>query len=184
MFLDNLSPWLKKEFSLWTLENFGFSATTSNEGGHVAIVINEDGNTLSSNLADIGFGFSQILPVITQMWSSSRSHYLVKPTDTSCIVIEQPELHLHPAFQAKLADVFAASISNDDSPHLIIETHSNHVVNRFGQLISEGKLKSSDVQILVFDKDVENGKSQITKSWFDEDGYLKNWPMGFFEPEA
>lgn len=180
MYLDNIGPWFLEEFNEWTTENFGFSAKTTNEGGHVAIVICEDGVKGESNLADIGFGFSQILPVITQMWLSSRPTPRAKRT--SCIVIEQPELHLHPSFQAKLADVFAASVTGDKvGPHLIVETHSNHIINRLGQLISEGKLKSEDVQILIFEKSGDSD-SVIRTAGFDEDGYLKNWPVGFFEP--
>jgi len=96
---------------------------------------------------------------------------------TSCIAV------FIAVTSAEFLSAFAASIAADDSPHLIIETHSNHVVSRFGQLISEGKLKHSDVQILIFDKNGSAGKSNITKSWFDEEGYLLNWPIGFFEPE-
>lgn len=180
MFLDNVGPWFVEEFNDWTTKHFGFYAKTINEGGHVAIVIGESGSKDVSNLADIGFGFSQILPVITQMWLATRP--VQRSKRTNCIVIEQPELHLHPSFQAKLADVFSAVAGIGDAPHLIIETHSNHIVNRFGQLISEGKLKHSDVQILIFEK-VPDSESIIRKAGFDEDGYFVNWPIGFFEPE-
>lgn len=180
MYLDNIGPWQLEEFNRWTRKNFGFIAKTTNEGGHVAIVIQEDGVEGESNLADIGFGFSQILPVITQMWLSSRQNSRSKRT--SCIVIEQPELHLHPSFQAKLADVFAASVTGEKLvPHLLIETHSNHIINRLGQLISEGKLTNEDVQILIFEKEGDSNSS-IRIAGFDEDGYLRNWPSGFFEP--
>jgi predicted ATPase len=181
MYLDNVGPWQLEEFNRWTRKNFGFTAKTINEGGHVAIVIQEDGVDGESNLADIGFGFSQILPVITQMWLSSRQKERGKRT--SCIVIEQPELHLHPSFQAKLADVFAASVTGQKIvPHLLVETHSNHIINRLGQLINEGKLTNDDVQILIFEKE-GNSNSSIRIAGFDENGYLKNWPAGFFEPE-
>ncbi|QYF93574.1 AAA family ATPase [Massilia sp. PAMC28688] len=180
MYLDNIGPWHLEDFNEWTQKNFGFTAKTINDGGHVAIVIGEEGVKGESNLTDIGFGFSQILPVITQMWLSSRP--LPRAKRTSCIVIEQPELHLHPSFQAKLADVFAASVTGEgETPHLVIETHSNHIVNRLGQLISEGKLRHEDVQILIFEKNGDSNSS-IRTAGFDEEGYLQNWPTGFFEP--
>ncbi|WFR78998.1 AAA family ATPase [Janthinobacterium rivuli] len=180
MFIDNMGPWLLEEFNEWIGKNFGFSVKTQSSGGHVAIVVREEGEDVYSNLADIGFGFSQILPVITQIWASQRRH--TRSNQTSCIVIEQPELHLHPALQAKLADVFASVANGSMSTQLVIETHSNHLINRLGQIIGEGKLAYSDVQILLFSKN-ENGQSEITRSGFDEEGYLQNWPIGFFEPE-
>jgi hypothetical protein len=184
MFLDSMGPWRLKEFNQWTQENFGFSTKTSNEGGHVAVVIKEENSDSDLNLADIGFGFSQMLPVITQIWLSSVQQQFGSK-ETTCVVIEQPELHLHPSFQARLADVFAAAVTGKGRPgaQMIIETHSNHIVNRLGQLISKGKLKNKDVQILIFDK--EKGQaSTIRKAGFDKKGYLVNWPIGFFEPEA
>ncbi|MFZ6731302.1 AAA family ATPase [Undibacterium sp. Ji42W] len=185
MFIDNLSPSLLRNFNNWTKERFGFVAKTKNDGGHVAIVINENNSKAQSNLADIGFGVSQILPVITQIWYSTVKETQTDKKTTNCIVIEQPELHLHPSFQAKLADVFATAIidTKTNPPKFIIETHSNHIINRLGQLISKGELKSSSVQILIFDKN-EDSVTEISQANFDEEGYLTNWPIGFFEPEA
>lgn len=180
MYLDNLGPWQLEEFNKWTLKSFGFSVRTHSEGGHVAIMVREEGSLVESNLADIGFGFSQMLPVIIQVWASPRRPNRGKRT--SCLVIEQPELHLHPALQAKLADVFAASATVHRSQQLIVETHSSQLINRLGQLISEGQLRSEDVQIIVFEKDQSN-TSRISHAGFDTDGFLKNWPIGFFEPE-
>jgi predicted ATPase len=185
MFLDSLHNYQLRNFNQWTVENFGFSARTENQGGHVTILIKEGSGSSESNLADIGFGFSQILPVITQVWLSTTP-YLPKTRKTTCMVIEQPELHLHPAFQAKLADVFASAITNHrtKASSFIIETHSNHIINRFGQLISEGKLKSNEVQILIFEKNEDNSGTNIRLSGYNEKGYLQNWPIGFFEPET
>jgi predicted ATPase len=184
MFLDSITGWRLTNFNRWTMTHFGFLAKTKNEGGHVTIVIVEDGAEDESNLADIGFGFSQILPVITQIWLST-SHHFFNSKETTSIVIEQPELHLHPSFQAKLADVFAATVSGEygKTQRLIVETHSNHIVNRLGQLINQGKLRSDDVQILIFEKATAS-TSEIKVAGYNEKGYLKNWPIGFFEPEA
>ena len=184
MFLDNIAGWRLEQFNLWTMKNFGFSAKTKNEGGHSAIVIKERDSDTEANLTDIGFGFSQILPVITQIWLSTNI-YSNNSNKTTCLVIEQPELHLHPSFQAKLADVFAAAVSGSraSKQRLIIETHSNHIVSRLGQLISKGVLENKDVQILIFEKN-EKSSTTIRTAGFDKDGYLTNWPVGFFEPEA
>lgn len=180
MFLDNLSAFQLRNFNEWTRNRFGFFATTRKNGGHVEIVINEVSSNHNTNLADIGFGFSQILPVITQIWYSISVGVTAR---RNTIVIEQPELHLHPAFQAQLADVFAASLSRRTRTNrFIIETHSNHIINRLGQLISKGELNNNSVQILVFEKN-SNSETQIRRAGFDSEGYLVNWPSGFFEPE-
>lgn len=183
MFIDSLHSYQLRSFNKWTQENFGFSARTENRGGHVTILIKEGVGSSESNLADIGFGFSQILPVITQVWLSTTP-YLPKTGKTTCMVVEQPELHLHPAFQAKLADVFASAIGDRQiKPYsFIIETHSNHIINRLGQLISEGKLASHEVQILIFEKNEDSAETTIRSSGYNTKGYLQNWPIGFFEP--
>jgi predicted ATPase len=183
MFLDSLHSYQLQNFNHWTMENFGFSARTENQGGHVTILIREGSSRSESNLADIGFGFSQILPVITQVWLSTTP-YLPKTGKTTCMVVEQPELHLHPAFQAKLADVFVSAINNPrtKASSFIIETHSNHIINRLGQLINEGKLKNDQVQILIFEKNEDNSKTNIRLAGYNNKGYLQNWPIGFFEP--
>lgn len=181
MYLDSLGPWHIAQFNKWTEEHFGFSAKTQSAGGHVAVVVSEAGRNVETNLTDIGFGFSQILPVIVQIWMSMRPVQRTK--NTSCIVIEQPELHLHPAMQAKLADVFAAVPKSNRELQMVIETHSNHLINRFGQLISEGAINNEDVQILIFEKEEGSVRSRVIKSGYDSKGYLTNWPIGFFEPE-
>jgi len=181
MFLDNLSSTQLRRFNDWTRARFGFFATTRKNGGHVEIVISEIGSNQNTNLADIGFGFSQILPVITQIWYSTSVG--MNSAKRNTIIIEQPELHLHPAFQAQLADVFAAAFTKRTrNTRFIIETHSNHIINRIGQLISKGELSSNSVQILVFEKN-SNSETNIRRAGFDNEGYLVNWPLGFFEPE-
>ncbi len=100
-----------------------------------------------TNIADMGFGISQVLPIAAQLWSSSQS--ASRNSASSFIVIEQPELHLHPEYQARLGDVFAGYIKNQSDKNqnnqsrtqidsrLIIETHSQHLVNRIGALIEK-----------------------------------------------
>ncbi len=145
-----------------------------------------------SNVADMGFGISQVLPIAAQLWASS-SRYFSGPVGHSAptIVIEQPELHLHPAFQANLADVFAGVVKStrtsfvkDSPPTLVIETHSQQIVNRLGQLIEEGKLASEDVSIVLFEPNPDvPGTAKVRTATFDTDGVLQNWPFGFFEPD-
>jgi hypothetical protein len=193
MFLDSLQPWEADQLKTWMLQHLGFYASVEKGSGHVQVQItSRDG--APQNIADLGFGYSQLLPVILQVWKSlAQSHYvlLLKSDARPVLAIEQPELHLHPQFQAQIADVLAAVLSESRtrggtrglSPAVFLETHSEHIVNRLGQLIGKGRLKSSDVQILVV-ADGEEGISSVKNVTFDENGFLGDeWPVGFFVPE-
>jgi predicted ATPase len=98
--------------------------------------------------------------------------------------MEQPELHLHPAYQARLADVFAGAIrSNKDNRstlRFLVETHSESLINRLGELISEGFISPEDIAIYVFEKDYDDEVTRIRPVSFEKDGTLSNWPIGFF----
>jgi predicted ATPase len=61
-----------------------------------------------------------------------------------------------------------------------LETHSPHLIYRFGELVEEKLLNPNDVQVLIFDE--KDGYSEVQTAYFDEDGMLKNWPVGFFQP--
>jgi predicted ATPase len=100
--------------------------------------------------------------------------------------MEQPELHLHPAHQAKLADALLRALKSDKairraSPLFIVETHSEALINRLGELIEMGDLKAEDVQVIVFSADQErDARTSVETSEFNRDGSLRNWPYGFF----
>ena len=67
-------------------------------------------------------------------------------------------------------------------PIFVVETHSEALVSRIGYLIKQGKISHKDVQVLVFSRNVEDSSvvSDIQESHFHKDGYLVNWPYGFF----
>ena len=153
-------------------------------------------------MSDTGFGYSQILPIITQLWYITmkkkelfisnvglrgiRSFNNLIPIPIT-ITIEQPELHLHPSLQAKLVDVIVKVLKstnkNEEKINFVIETHSETIINRLGNLIYKEKIENEEVAIFIFDKDSRNNDTSIECGKFDEEGYLENWPIGFFEPE-
>ncbi|OQW90496.1 MAG: hypothetical protein BWK78_06845, partial [Thiotrichaceae bacterium IS1] len=105
----------------------------------------------------------------------------------SLIAIEQPELHLHPRLQAQLADVFAYLVKPSDQRkssafRLLIETHSETIINRLGQLIQRGDLSPSNVQIVLFEPDKDQGGTTVRTTTYDDEGCLIDWPYGFFLP--
>ena len=189
MFLEGLSGRKRNSLNQWLMLKIGVAIHPVREGGHVALMVEEKSGNSFRNIADMGFGYSQVLPILVQAWYSSLEQEgprsLSAVQDTSALIIEQPELHLHPDFQAKLADVFAeiSALGKENGRRfpLIIETHSPHIVNRFGELISEEVLLSEDVNISLFEGD--QGGAVVKRAYFNKEGYLENWPFGFFEPE-
>jgi len=191
VFLNSLKNEQFKRFQKWTHTNLGFEVEKSLSEGHVSLKIRKNGQDKAVNLSDTGFGYSQILPIVTQLWYITdvrnkqevvRVNLASEVTAPITIAIEQPELHLHPALQAKLMDVIAR-IATEKNVRFIIETHSETIINRIGTLIDKGKFNNNDIEITIFDKQFGEDRTCVKKSTFDEEGYLKDWPIGFFEPE-
>jgi predicted ATPase len=129
-------------------------------------------------LTDVGFGISQVLPVIVQSFYAAPH---------STVLIEQPEIHLHPAVQAKLADLFvAATTAREDSEErgvqLIVESHSEHLLRRLQRLIAEEKITERQVA-LYFCYSGGSGGSVIDRLEVDSYGNILNWPPDFFGNE-
>ncbi len=191
MFLHSLTPVQMRNFSEWLLDSVGYAIKIERSSGHVQIQLRSALSEKFYNLADMGYGFSQVLPIMAQIWSRfSRRGQSARGSAT--VVMEQPELHLHPAYQARLADVLAKSIRGPtdaagrirSSTSFLVETHSESIINRMGDLISQGALSKDDVAIYIFDKKIDNDVTSITSAVFDDDGILNNWPIGFFSPRV
>ena len=187
-FLNNMSPLEQFRFSEWSQKFFGVSISTEEQGGHLSIFITSQENpSVKVNITDTGFGFSQMFPILAQLWVAQD-----EPQEKSTInipilfSIEQPELHLHPRLQANLADVLVSSINAANAAgidlRLIIETHSEYLVNRLGYLIAKKEIPSSSASILIFDRNSNSESTKIIRSSYSDRGFLQNWPHGFFEP--
>jgi predicted ATPase len=126
------------------------------------------------HLTDVGFGVSQVLPVIVEAFYVPAG---------STVLIEQPEIHLHPRVEAKLADLFVDAINaREDGAarncQFVIESHSEHLLRRLQLKIAEEAI-SKDQVALYF---VEQGDSGATLRPIEVDDYgnIKNWPKDFF----
>lgn len=185
MFLDSLNSDQMAEFRDWMKKYLDIDAYTQREGDQLTIMAKARDDAQAFNVADMGFGISQVLPIAAQLWATTQSGGYIKPA--SVVVLEQPELHLHPEYQARLADLFAGVVGEGGvkAPPIIIETHSQQIINRLGELIEKKVLAPSDVSILLFEKsDKDPNETSVRESSFDEKGVLQNWPFGFFEPEV
>jgi len=128
-------------------------------------------------LTDVGFGVSQLLaPVVQAFYCPAHS----------VVWMEQPELHLHPQVQANLADLFIDAIHAHENGcprgvQLIIESHSEYLLNRLQRRIAERRLHPDEVAV-YFCSQGRNG-ARIERLRMDEDGEIANWPVDFFGDE-
>jgi predicted ATPase len=202
MVLHHMEQHEKDELNDWLRDNFNFEVTTEYSGGHTSIGIKYS-NTDNINLADTGFGYSQILPIILVLWQTTRkakrnarrvlpNSSIFRPDHGSMVTlaIEQPELHLHPALQAKLVDAFVKVIEmcmeKNIDISIIIETHSETILNRIGYLMAKKYHGFNDklVNVLIFDNTDDPRITKVRRSGYSKDGYLVDWPIGFFSPEG
>jgi hypothetical protein len=134
---------------------------------HGSLNVTDSISKVVSNLADVGFGASQAIPVIRGCISDTDSP----------LFLEQPEIHLHPKAQGELADLICKTSMRRQ---VIVETHSEHMINKARVLVAEGTLRSEDVIILYVDR--KKTGSQITKIGINESGdFTEEWPAGFFD---
>ena len=135
------------------------------------VLIKTHANASEVKLTDVGFGVSQVLPVLVQI-------FYAPPNST--VWIEQPELHLHPQVQSELADVFIAA-AKAKRAQFIVESHSEHFLNRLQRRIAEGSVKPEDVAIYFCKR--TDGETELEELQVDEYGEITNWPENFFGDE-
>lgn len=184
MLLNSLTETERESFSAWTMKHFDFSVKAEESGLHYAIKIKAKDSRLEYNINDMGFGYSQILPIITSIWLETNKKNARSITKEITFAIEQPELHLHPEFQAKLAKLFVTTINlakeNNIQLRFVFETHSKTMIDAIGECVELNQIKQDDVNVVIFDKASIEDKTDVKVSYFDEDGFLVNWPIGFF----
>ena len=120
------------------------------------------------NLIDVGYGVSQVLPVITE---------LLRPDAPPLFLLQQPEVHLHPSAQAALGSLFCRMAG--PQRQLIVETHSDHLLDRIRMEVRDGEtnLKPEDVSILYFERgDLDVNIHSIR---IDEEGNIQGAPDGY-----
>jgi predicted ATPase len=120
------------------------------------------------SLTDVGFGVSQVLPVLV------LCYYV---PEGSTILLEQPELHLHPSVQSGLADIFIDAYQKR-GVQIILESHSEHLLRRLQRRIAEEQILPTDVNLYFCS--LEKGESKLEALELDEYGNIHNYPKDFF----
>ena len=129
------------------------------------------------DLPDVGFGISQVLPVLVQCFYAPPG---------SIILMEQPEIHLHPSAQSALADVMIDVINSkengaDRNIQLVIETHSEHFLRRLQRRIAEDTV--SKAKVSAYFANITKIPATLEPLQLDIFGNIRNWPENFFGDE-
>ncbi|BAZ01127.1 hypothetical protein NIES37_51250 [Tolypothrix tenuis PCC 7101] len=123
----------------------------------------------SYSLADSGFGYSQVLPIVVKGLLADRG---------SVLIIEQPELHLNPALQVRLADFFIAMIIA--GKQILIETHSEHIVNAIRVLTAEDESGELAGKCSISFIDTQSEQPIVHELSIKSDGTIPDLPRHFF----
>lgn len=161
---ENIKKWMQANFNgkYFSIKSLGQSFS-----------VNCIGEYNESNIIDEGMGFAQVFPSIV-----NRNVRALKGIN-GIEIIEQPELHIHPAACGIVADLYLKDI---DSNVIFIETHSKEFVLRVRRRIAEG-INNSNINVLYIDFDRENKTARLKTIGINKDGSVSWWPSGIFEED-
>jgi len=159
--VEEVSSWLARMGVAERLE-----ARQVGRSSRYEIVVHKDG--VVANLRDVGIGISQVLPVLTLAFFAPEG---------STILMEEPEIHLHPLAQSVLAELFV-EVSRKRRVQFIVETHSEHLFRRLQTLVAKEELSLDDCRMYFVER---QGADAILKNLeLDEFGRVTQWPDKFF----
>ena len=149
------------------------------------LVLYHEGSRTEVWPSDMGVGISQIIPVLVAAALAKRN---------AMIAIEQPELHIHPAWQTDLGDLFLEAVMKEEPPMFLLETHSEHLMLRLLRRIRETNEKewpedfrcvNPEMVSVFYVQTKEGGGTEITRLPITPDGdFARKWPNGFFTERA
>jgi predicted ATPase len=165
--LSQVNMWISQRFSI--LRQLRFK-NLDPEGTVRALLGDERGGFRGINVASMGQGVSQLLPVIAGA---------VATRSGETVFVEQPEIHLHPAAQADLGDLFVDTVRERRGSQFIVETHSEHLLLRIRARIAEGDLNPENFLLLLVERKAR--ETTVRELEADSRGHFQGWPHGFFE---
>ncbi|MGL5340555.1 MAG: DUF3696 domain-containing protein [Aeromonas veronii] len=159
--IEGVSKWLVRMKVADKLEVKQVGRSTRYE-----LVVHRDG--VEANLRDVGIGISQVLPVLTIAYFAPSG---------STIILEEPEIHLHPLAQSVLAELFV-EVSKERNVQFIVESHSEHLFRRMQTLIARQSIRPQDAAMYFVERD--GSAARLRSLELDDFGRVKNWPESFF----
>ena len=139
------------------------------EANSIRLAIRNAQDTGFHRPINVGFGMTQVFPIIVAILSAQKN---------DIVIIENPEVHLHPAGQAQMG-LFLAQAANA-GVQVIVESHSDHILNGIRKSVKQKNILPADVAIHFFKSRVEDG-AQVTSLSIDSSGILDCWPKDFFD---
>jgi predicted ATPase len=165
---------LKYQTELWMrriIPNLDIDIQSISEADQVRIGLKNQGQATDYlRPTNTGFGISYTLPIIVAALMSSRG---------SMLIVENPEAHLHPASQSEMGQFLARAAAA--GIQVIVETHSDHILNGARLAVKRGLLQAQDVSIQFFTQNVPENKIEVISPQIDADGRIDLWPDGFFD---
>ncbi len=166
-FQEMIAHWLRE---LGLIHEFGLEEIAQGTNLYRAIVKTTHYSTPTA-LTDVGFGVSQVLPALVLLYYVPEG---------STVLMEQPEIHLHPAVQAGLADVML-NVAEARDLQIVVESHSEHLMRRLQRRVAEEEVSSEDVKLYFVS--TERGRARADDLALNEWGEIENWPDNFFGDE-
>jgi len=189
--LKKVSGWIEKltegRFSLDSSESYLMNANFLGNVKTRLLVDNHTGTKVS--FQDVGVGLSQVEPILTALEQAIAKKHKGKGIasrigrSSRTLLIQQPELHLHPKMQSDLMNVFVEAVNTPESRiQIIAETHSENMVLRLQRKIREGEISIDQVCVLYAEKDPDGEGNRISRLELDSDGqFISSWPMSFLD---
>ena len=169
-FQEMIAWWLKE---LGLINSFSVTEVAPGAGLYRALV-KSDADSPETFITDVGFGVSQVLPALVLLYYAPEG---------ATVILEQPEIHLHPAVQSALADLIITAVKSRNI-QVILESHSEHLLQRLLRRIAEG---NQSPYPLITPKDVKfffcqsiKGVSRLSDLRINLFGSIENWPDDFF----
>lgn len=168
-----IAQWLK---DLGVIESFAVKPVAEGRK-EFEVLVKTHATASEVKITDVGFGVSQVLPALVQA-------FYCPPNST--IWMEQPEIHLHPQVQAELADVFISATQarengKERNVQLIVESHSEHFLNRLQRRVAEGVVAPEDVAVYFCRR--AGSATELKPLGLNMFGEIENWPENFFGDE-
>ena len=166
-FQEMIAYWLKE---LDLIHEFRLEEIKRGTNLYQAIV-KTSASSAPTVLTDVGFGVSQVLPALVLLYYVEKG---------STVLMEQPELHLHPSVQSRLADLML-TVAETRNVQIIVESHSEHLLRRLQRRVAQQEASSEDVKL--FFVETKRGVARASDLALNKWGEIENWPESFFGDE-